>query len=47
MKNTKNLRKILFLAILILSIGNLSYSYEDYYNKVYIVKISKNLDRIA
>lgn len=41
MKNTKNLRKILFLAILILSIGNLSYSYEDYYNKVYIVKISK------
>lgn len=41
MKNTKNLRKILFLAILILSVGNLSYSYEDYYNKVYIVKISK------
>ncbi len=41
MKNTKNLRKILFLAIFILSIGNLSYSYEDYYNKVYIVKISK------
>ena len=41
MKNTKNLRKILFLAILILSIENLSYSYEDYYNKVYIVKISK------
>lgn len=41
MKNTKNLRKILFLTILILSIGNLSYSYEDYYNKVYIVKISK------
>ena len=41
MKNTKNLRKILFLAILILSIGNLSYSYEDYYNKDYIVKISK------
>ena len=41
MNNTKNLRKILFLAILILSIGNLSYSYEDYYNKVYIVKISK------
>ena len=41
MKNTKNLRKLLFLAILILSIGNLSYSYEDYYNKVYIVKISK------
>ena len=41
MKNTKNLRKILFLAILILSIGNLSYSYEDYYQKVYIVKISK------
>ena len=37
----KSLRKTVFLAILVLSIGSLSFSFEDYYKKVYIVKISK------
>ena len=37
----KSLRKTVFLAILVLSIGSLSFAFEDYYKKVYIVKISK------
>ena len=35
------MKKILFLFALILSINSFLYSYEDYYQKVYIVKISK------
>ena len=35
------MKKILFLFGLILSINSFLYSYEDYYQKVYTVKISK------
>ena len=35
------MKKILFLFALILSIHSFLYSYEDYYQKVYTVKISK------
>ena len=35
------MKKILFLFVLILSINSFLYSYEDYYQKVYTVKISK------
>lgn len=35
------MKKILFLFALILSINSFLYSYEDYYQKVYTVKISK------
>ena len=35
------MKKILFLFTLILSINSFLYSYEDYYQKVYTVKISK------
>ena len=35
-------KKITLLPILIFGINVLSYSYEDYYQKVYTVKISKN-----
>ena len=35
------MKKILFLFALILSINSFLYSYEDYYHKVYTVKISK------
>lgn len=35
------MKKILFLCALILSINSFLYSYEDYYQKVYTVKISK------
>ena len=34
-------RKIALLSVLVMGISVLSYSYEDYYQKVYIVKISK------
>ena len=34
-------KKIALLSVLVLGISVLSYSYEDYYQKVYIVKISK------
>ncbi len=37
----KNIKKLLLISVLILIIGNLGYSYEDYYQKVYVVKISK------
>ena len=36
------MKKILFLFALILSINSFLYSYEDYYQKVYTVKISKD-----
>lgn len=35
------MKKILFLCALMLSINSFLYSYEDYYEKVYTVKISK------
>ena len=35
------MKKILFLCALILSINSFLYSYEDYYQKVYTMKISK------
>ena len=35
------MKKILFLCALMLSINSFLYSYEDYYQKVYTVKISK------
>lgn len=35
-------RKIALLSILVFGISVLSYSYEDYYQKIYTVKISKN-----
>ena len=35
------MKKILFLCVLMLSINSFLYSYEDYYQKVYTVKISK------
>lgn len=38
----KKVKKIALLPILIFGINVLSYSYEDYYQKVYTVKISKN-----
>ena len=34
-------KKIALLSVLVMGISGLSYSYEDYYQKVYIVKISK------
>ena len=34
-------KKIALLSVLVMGISVLSYSYEDYYQKVYIVKISK------
>ena len=34
--------KIIFLLVLVFGITVLSYSYEDYYQKIYTVKISKN-----
>ena len=37
----KRIKKILFVGVFIFCVGHLSYSYEDYYNKVYVVKISK------
>ena len=37
----KKVKKIALLSVLVLGISVLSYSYEDYYQKVYIVKISK------
>ena len=36
------IKKMIVLSVLVLGISNLSYSYEDYYEKVYTVKISKN-----
>ena len=38
----KKVKKIALLSILVFGINVLSYSYEDYYQKVYTVKISKN-----
>jgi len=38
----KKVKKLALLFILVLGISALSYSYEDYYQKVYTVKISKN-----
>ena len=38
----KKVKKLALLSILVLGISALSYSYEDYYQKVYTVKISKN-----
>jgi len=35
------MKKILFLCVLMLSINSFLYSYEDYYQKVYTMKISK------
>ena len=35
------MKKILFLCVLMLSINSFLYSYEDYYQKVYTLKISK------
>ncbi|MBF1337092.1 MAG: viral A-type inclusion protein, partial [Leptotrichia sp.] len=35
------MKKILFLCALMLSINSFLYSYEDYYQKVYTLKISK------
>lgn len=35
------MKKILFLCVLMLSTNSFLYSYEDYYQKVYTVKISK------
>ena len=35
-------KKIALLSVLVFGISVLSYSYEDYYQKVYTVKISKN-----
>ena len=37
----KKVKKLALLSILVLGISALSYSYEDYYQKVYTVKISK------
>ena len=34
--------KIIFLLVLVFGITVLSYSYEDYYQKIYTVKVSKN-----
>ena len=41
MKRMNKVKKIALLSVLVLGISVLSYSYEDYYQKVYIVKISK------
>ena len=35
-------KKIVLLSVLVFGISVLSYSYEDYYQKIYTVKISKN-----
>ena len=37
----KKVKKLALLSILVLGISSLSYSYEDYYQKVYTVKVSK------
>ena len=37
----KKVKKLALLSILVLGISGLSYSYEDYYQKVYTVKVSK------
>ena len=41
MKRMNKVKKIALLSVLVMGISVLSYSYEDYYQKVYIVKISK------
>ena len=38
----KKVKKLALLSILVLGISGLSYSYEDYYQKIYTVKISKD-----
>ena len=38
----KKVKKIALLSILVFGINVLLHSYEDYYQKVYTVKISKN-----
>ena len=35
------MKKLLFLALM-LGLSSISFSYEDYYEKVYVVKVSKN-----
>ena len=35
-------KKIALLSVLVFGISVLSYSYEDYYQKIYTVKISKD-----
>ena len=40
-KRMNKVKKIALLSVLVMGISVLSYSYEDYYQKVYIVKISK------
>ena len=40
-KKMKKVKKLALLSILVLGISSLSYSYEDYYQKVYTVKVSK------
>ena len=37
----KKVKKLALLSILVLGTSSLSYSYEDYYQKVYTVKVSK------
>ena len=37
----KKVKKLALLSILVLGISSLSYSYEDYYQKVYTVKVSE------
>ena len=41
-KKMKKVKKLALLSILGLGISSLSYSYEDYYQKIYTVKISKD-----
>ena len=40
-KKMKKVKKLALLSILVLGTSSLSYSYEDYYQKVYTVKVSK------
>jgi len=40
-KKMKKVKKLALLSVLVLGISSLSYSYEDYYQKVYTVKVSK------
>lgn len=41
MKNLKKIKKLIIFSVIVFGMSSLAYSYEDYYEKVYVVKVSK------
>lgn len=41
MKNLKKIKKLIVFSVIVFGMSSLAYSYEDYYEKVYVVKVSK------